>query len=438
MRGLLGALVAVPIALLAVAADVAAHDSTQVRELQREVAELRSLVERLLQERGQVGSPSAATEESARAPTPAVRAAEEETPEIDEAPAREESAEIPEEETEEARLSFPSLAIHGFGDVSYRARHKDPTAGGSNTDNEFTIGDLDLLLTSEIAPRVSFLNETLFEFEGADEVHVDVERVLVNYEHADWANLSIGRGHTGVSYWNKRFHHGAWLQTTVKRPIFFEFEDEGGVLPMHYVGVEGSGSVRLAPGALGYILSVGNGRAPQPNDVQAVRDANDPKQVSLMLTYEPTAYPGFGIGFNALYDKIPSDPGAPGRAGQMDEVIGGVHSYYTAHPYEAIVEWEYIYHRDDRTKRNFGHQVGYAQVGYSLGKVKPYYRFDWGGFEAGDPYYLTVEKAQDTTGHTVGLRYDWRSFAAIKAEYRRKNAETQDTDAATIQFSVAF
>ena len=205
------------------------------------------------------------------------------------------------------------------------------------------------------------------------------------------------------------------------------------------------GTFGLEPGTLSYWATVANGRARESSEVQSIGDANNEKQFSAMVTFEPARAPGFAFGANALYDRIPSNKDEPGRAGEMDEVIGGLHAYYLTYPYEALLEWQYIYHHDDRTKQTYHHQGGYAQIAYGLGdvapslrNVKPYYRFDWMGFEAGDPYYQTLTRAQDTTQHTIGLRYDWKPFAAIKTEYRRRNAETENTDTATIQFSFVF
>ena len=167
-------------------------------------------------------------------------------------------------------------------------------------------------------------------------------------------------------------------------------------------------------------------------------NANDEKQLSVMFTFEPAARPGAGIGASILYDVIPSRRGTPGRDNEIDEIIGGMHAYYVRQPFEAIVETQYIHHRDGRANRSYDHHGGYAQFAYRLGKAKPYYRFDWLGMDTADPYYVMLDIAQDTVQHTVGIRYDWKSFAAIKAEYRRRNAEVEDSDAVTVQFSFGF
>jgi len=63
-----------------------------------------------------------------------------------------------------------------------------------------------------------------------------------------------------------RFHHGAQLQTGIKRPKFLEFEDAGGILPAHTVGMWLSGRQRLSLGKLGYDVYAGNGPSIQTTD----------------------------------------------------------------------------------------------------------------------------------------------------------------------------
>ena len=48
--------------------------------------------------------------------------------------------------------------------------------------------------------------------------------------------LEVGRFHTDIGYWNTAFHHGLWLQIPVERPHVLRFEDDGGLVPVHWVG----------------------------------------------------------------------------------------------------------------------------------------------------------------------------------------------------------
>lgn len=120
--------------------------------------------------------------------------------------------------------------LRGFGHAEYGAAWNKPSGPGSGISgsNQFGIGGVDLFIASDIGNGFSFLNETVFEFDG-DEAILDVERVLLKYEFQEWINLKIGRGHTGLGIWKSRYHHGIWLQTTADRPLIYSFEDDGGI-----------------------------------------------------------------------------------------------------------------------------------------------------------------------------------------------------------------
>jgi hypothetical protein len=53
--------------------------------------------------------------------------------------------------------------------------------------------------------------------------------------------------HTPLGYWNQYYHHGAWFQATATRPEMYLFEDDGGILPVHEIGIEASGTAGLGP-----------------------------------------------------------------------------------------------------------------------------------------------------------------------------------------------
>ncbi len=74
---------------------------------------------------------------------------------------------------------------------------------------------------------------------------LDIERLQVTYKPSPYFEISGGRYHTSVGYYNTTFHHGTWFQTATGRPFMYFFEDSGGVLPIHGVGVTTTG---LVPG----------------------------------------------------------------------------------------------------------------------------------------------------------------------------------------------
>jgi hypothetical protein len=156
------------------------------------------------------------------------------------------------------------LRIRGFGDVSL---HGDTGKGDTTS---FTLGQLNLFVTSDISDKFKFLSEIVFEG-GPDNIYgvtrgtanfitIDVERYFLQYSYNDYLNLAAGRFHTGIGYYNTAYHHSTWFQTTTDRPFLFNFEDRGGVLPVHMVGVSASGLIPSGRLGLHYVAEVGNNR----------------------------------------------------------------------------------------------------------------------------------------------------------------------------------
>lgn len=326
--------------------------------------------------------------------------------------------------------AIPKLQLRGFAHVQYDYESSNP-----GTDkNHFSTGGVDLFFISRISSKLTFFNETLFEFGPGGENILDVERVLLKYEYRDWLNISMGRGHTSLGYWNQTFHHGTFLYTTVDRPLLFQFEDDGGILPIHFVGLEVSGNVDVGIGNLNYVANIANGRGEITDSIQLIEDANNDKQLSLTMTLEPDALSGLGIGGNILYDVIPVDPGNPARSNEIQELIMGAHLFYIDDYIEFIGEYQFI----DHNYVDQNHSGGYLQLALTFDKIKPYYRFDFLKIDTNDPFFAGLAGAEDIDQHTIGFKYEWFPFAAIKVEYRNLNGETVNSEFLTSQFSFAF
>src|SRR5437016_5876969 len=157
------------------------------------------------------------------------------------------------------------LRMRGFGDITLHgdSQRHDTTA--------FSLGQLNLFVTSDISEKFKFLSEIVFEG-GPDNIFgetrgennafgVDVERMVLQYSHSDYFKLAVGRYHTAIGYYNTAYHHSTWFQTTTGRPFLFQFEDRGGILPVHNFGASASGLIPSGHLGLHYVAEVGNGRA---------------------------------------------------------------------------------------------------------------------------------------------------------------------------------
>ena len=126
------------------------------------------------------------------------------------------------------RQDFPSASsfeLHGFGDVQY---YQFLNSDDADENGAFFLGQLDLYVAESIGPRLDVLTEVAIESPDGAEFVIDLERIQIGYLFSDALKVSAGRFHTPLGYWNTAYHHGAFLHTTIERPLFVRFEDDGG------------------------------------------------------------------------------------------------------------------------------------------------------------------------------------------------------------------
>ncbi|HHT9138740.1 MAG TPA: hypothetical protein ACFYEK_16035 [Candidatus Wunengus sp. YC60] len=330
------------------------------------------------------------------------------------------------------------LKIKGFGnvDASYSDNHIGKSANQEGN-AFFSMGEFDLFITSQLSNRISILGETVFEFESTGEVTPDLERVLIHYDVNSLLKIDVGKFHTPIGYWNRLYHHGEWLQTTVERPEILKFEDHGGPLPAHNAGIQLSGSAMLEGFDLNYFFTVSNGRGIDTTNQQNMGDLNDKKAFSFQLEAVPhSIVEGLRFGPTVYYDSIPEDETNPNRANEIRELIYGGHVVYSLKNVEFLMETFEINH-DEFSGGVFNTFGGYAQGSYSIGKFKPYYRYDYINYDSKDPFYSESEfDFLDTNMHTVGLRYELSQFNALKCEV--SHGVFDDEDANIIRLQTAF
>src|SRR5262249_38369343 len=105
----------------------------------------------------------------------------------------------------------------------------------------FQLANLDLFAVARLGHSFLVLAEVVMELPGINEFELDVERLQLTYKLNDLLTVTLGRVHAFMGYYNTAFHHGAWLETPLGRPRVIAFEDHGGLVPVHLVGLEAGG-----------------------------------------------------------------------------------------------------------------------------------------------------------------------------------------------------
>ena len=325
--------------------------------------------------------------------------------------------------------SMPNLSANAFGDFTYLHSRSEPIGGGHSRAHSFAVGDFSLFLSSELSPDISFATEIVLEAERGG-VHVDIERLIADVRLDRGVGLKVGRGHTALSFWNQTFHHGSYLQTSIATPLIL-----GKLLPRHFSGVELYAQKSSELGIFDLRLEAANGRAARQGAEQNTGDLDKGKMLSLVGSVRPAALEGFGFDLGITRDQIPSDPSTPGRERGMDETIASLSVHYEMFPWELLGEFHWVEHDDHTDGREKQSSGGYAQIAYTMEQFTPYYRVDWLERDERDLFYGFVD---DTVQHTAGLRVDWTRYSAVKVEYRRLDDAQSDAHSVLMNLSFGF
>ncbi len=305
-------------------------------------------------------------------------------------------------------LNRTLLRIRGYSDVNL---HGTTLRGDPASTTAFSLGQVNLFVTSDVSDKFKFLSEVVFEAGNDNVFGVDIERMLLTYSFSDYLNVSVGRYHTAIGYYNTAYHHSTWFQTATGRPFLFAFEDQGGILPIHNVGASITGKVPSGSLGLHYVAEIGNGRAYRTSEpVQNTVDDNTHKALNFAIFARPEAIRGLQVGFSAYRDLL--TPAAPLA---IDETILAAHAVYTGLDFEWLNEALLIRNAPRGMPRVFNTPGFYSQISRRFRSYRPYFRYQYVNAPANEPIFSPNVGLQH--GPSFGLRYDMSEFVAVKVQY---------------------
>ena len=329
--------------------------------------------------------------------------------------------------SEDIRPKF-GFNLGAFGDINYSTKNRERNHHG------FSIGDLDLYSTASYGERLSFLTELSVDLQEGGNNILDLERLWVGYTLSDLLTVRAGRQHSALGYWNKTYHHGKQLFLTTNRPFFLAFEDEGGIIPVHIVGIELEGTTGLAGIRWKYELDFGNGpRIDHTNKVLVpnnTSDDNNSKQLILRLSAKPIHYPGLTVGLFGTRYQI-----ATTAKTDLQELILGADLSYLDGSWEFISEYF-------RLRNAEGHaDAFYIQLGRAFfDTITPYARYEYLNLDPTVPYFSDLQNNTDRYQEILGLRFDIDYLrSSLKAQYRQDDKRGDKTyNVLEIQWSFSF
>jgi hypothetical protein len=300
------------------------------------------------------------------------------------------------------------FAFHGYADVGF-LRNND----GASDDKRFALGEVDLFATEQLSPRLTALAEVVFETDNqavVSQVPINLERLLLQYRGNDYFNLDLGSYRTAVGFYNMTFLRGAWLQTALSRPLLFTFEDNGGFLPLHNVGVSANGALPSGGLGLHYIAEIGSSRNIGQNTVSPI-DPADNRAVNLALYARPRGLPGFQTGFSSYHDRFSKIFG-----NYLDRSVWTAYAVYQGHRVEFLNEGALATFRNSAT--SYGRiPAAYSQIGYRIfPSWSPYIRYEYANANGRNVQNLPRLLTPWRQVWLGGVRYDITEFAALKFE----------------------
>ena len=337
-------------------------------------------------------------------------------------------------------LAVPAIAqaedgepLHGFLDVGFSTNSKDSNNPSlPDLPRGFNVGSLDFYLTPHLG-NVKGLIEIIFETTSSGEVATDLERAEIGYTFSDAATLWAGRFHTPYGYWNTAFHHGSQMQTSVTRPRFLDFEDKGGILPAHMVGMLVSGKTGAGDGKLTYDAYAGNGpaiaidgTAPPPGgvlDIQTAGDNNHQSMFGFNLGYEFSGMAdGLRLAVHGLRGDVQDDAVPSFNITELS--MGGVSVAYLENDWEVVGEYYRFSNTDKNSTGNTGSHsswADYLQVGKSFNSVTPFLRVEKTVLNQADNYFAMQDNGQSYFRQALGLKYDLNQLTALKFELQNSD-----------------
>jgi len=307
--------------------------------------------------------------------------------------------------------------------------HAEYSAIAKDTSNKFNhhieIGDIELLITSQITDRLSVLAEIIH----TPDAGVELDRMMIKYEINDYFHLSAGKLYSPLGFWNTTFyHHARVLSPTIDHPVVIADASDFGVLNNKNTGIQ-IGGENISKLRFGYRVIVGNGLSDLFGNTQRLQN------VGYNFFVEPVDNLKFGV--SGQFESMKA--GSFTSAGQLQEgatfsTLNASVMYMGRNKFEFASEFYQNQSSSSATgSKNFNAFFAYA--GYKLKKVTPYFMYNKTSYDAGQQVYLK----NNFTGSTIGLRYSISPLAILKLEAQFMEAdEFQKLNRIEMMWAVGF
>lgn len=333
-----------------------------------------------------------------------------------------------------------------------------PKSGQTESDSEFLLfpyvkpsflGGLasdSALDSDDIAYGVDFfgtLEKGRFQFLGealVSEHEQEIERFQLGWKtgnHSAW----LGRFHNPIGFWNTQYHHGFYLQSSVSRPSIVEYEDDGGLLPMHLAGLLIQGVTEQDVSVLGYAIAVAAG--PELEDGLESWDVLNPSSgshggaLSVNIYRQPVAYEATQYGLFSNYTEIPvSNP----EIDEIRQTIAGAYLNWESDPWRVVGSAFYIRNRfvTASGNRTDDFYAVYLQAEKLFDNNWTIFGRAEETFADSDDAYLALFPEQVRQKFLAGLRLDFLERHAVSVEVSSNRIQDNRYRELALQWTAMF
>ena len=346
------------------------------------------------------------------------------------------------EPTEQRAINsvLSSTRIRLYTDVGFGRppQEKLPEGGLQGSKYSFQMADIELFITSRLSDQWSVLADILFTSDFSNEFESETDRLLIQYSANNYFRVGFGKFNSGIGYYPNQFHRAKFYQIATGRPLMFSDEDNGGVLPIHQVGITAQGEIPSGALGLHYIAEISNGRAFSlaSAEIQNFADRDNFKAVNGGLFVRPDAAPALDAGFTVYHDKVETDTHA-----KFDEMITAVHATWVTPNFEFLNELAVLKHTAEAGDTTDTTKTFYTQISPRFGVTRPYARYEYQDVPATDPLFGLGDvspAAGVRKAFSAGVHYSLGAFAVIKVQYDRAQQFGVWANGAHAQLAVAF
>jgi hypothetical protein len=331
------------------------------------------------------------------------------------------------------------LQFHGYSNFSYGRSPFDklPPGNLSNSTNSFSMGDFDLFATARIGSHFSMLSELLITTDFSNEFAAEIDRLMITYSANDYFKISAGKYNTAIGFYSNEFNRALYFQTATDRPILFADEDNGGILPVHSIGVTATGKIPSGELGLHWVAEIANGRSSASTQailsgavpIQNFVDESNGKAVNFAIYARPSWWRGFQTGVSVLADRMYPESFAP-----LKQRIYSAYAALMRPHLELMAEGVYLRHEFVTDHHQFNTFSSYAQASYLIGRVRPFFRYEYQNVPRTDPIFGILGRKN---GPSAGMHFDFSDFVAFKLQYGRLGVNSGPT-ANDVQAQLAF